>query len=897
MNEEIDDSEFYTQDFTTASEWEIFIARMEEIINQWKTDEVIIEENKSIWSVRQENIIFADFDFTFYWYKKKDVEEVSESSDSDSRSRNPVSGNFDFEMFSEADLTNESCISTWYGLDEFMVLTPTRNVGINSESRIKILLSSVYIVSSNVNNDIPIFVQIRDKWQKCFMGVFEGNGVRTNFEMVHLRRGPQHCQYLTGLLDLFKTKIMSPCSMDPIMCSVQLTYVLSDFGNFIWKQDSNNSEIIDMENVRLPFGVTVEPIKSIILKSTWKQLPEHLVVDSESYTDFDPHRAPIWSILAQMTKEPLCLLGDGLTEVYQLLSNHSNVYDSLGDYANNTTTPETNNPLDLLTEPAVPTISTLLNKAARSTINKHHKGVPPISENVLVPLLYFLFPDADESSTYPYGRDSNNEKDSPTKNKFINLEQDSKSFKTCPQDSLIWRLSIVLTHALQSLGGVKAFAHIWYEFVQEMRYRWEKSMPIPGLPSGFPDLRTCLLNQKLQMLNCCIERKIARETHRASQHFVDAENSSEDDDEFYECSEDGDSNKKYSMWNQPVGRLGKFNELKLLKTGDPLYIPVTQEPVLKTEDQLEEDTEVLLNLGDDNEASEVRARIMSASLLSDMESFKAANPGAIVEDFIRWYSPNDWIIDEENEDGGYLSPRMNIQNNIWVQMWETAKPVPAHRQKRLFDDTREAEKILQFLDYRNLSQICELIVPVLAHGALYRLVDEYNGITVNILQATARVTAMTKQVERISRDVKFQPRRFDAFIQDVSNFELTLSQINSLGYKFNPSGSFDNEINEKIGDLVIGKEIELLEKSNSNIGSRVLSMFSDAQNTANMISGETNEKLINPLPTPFQREFVMRVAAVKPASCSARCPQFLRAILSKNEFRLCGAFSEDIVFF
>jgi hypothetical protein len=28
---------------------------------------------------------------------------------------------------------------------------------------------------------------------------------------------------------------------------------------------------------------------------------------------------------------------------------------------------------------------------------------------------------------------------------------------------------------------------------------------------GFPDQRTCLLNQKLQMLNCCVERRLQRE--------------------------------------------------------------------------------------------------------------------------------------------------------------------------------------------------------------------------------------------------------------------------------------------------------------------------------------------------------------------------------------------------
>lgn len=46
--------------------------------------------------------------------------------------------------------------------------------------------------------------------------------------------------------------------------------------------------------------------------------------------------------------------------------------------------------------------------------------------------------------------------------------------------------------------------------------------------------------------------------------------------------------------------------------------------------------------------TELRTQIMSASLLSDMESFKAANPNGKLEDFIRWYSPRDWI---ENNDG------------------------------------------------------------------------------------------------------------------------------------------------------------------------------------------------------------------------------------------------------
>ena len=64
-----------------------------------------------------------------------------------------------------------------------------------------------------------------------------------------------------------------------------------------------------------------------------------------------------------------------------------------------------------------------------------------------------------------------------------------------------------------------------------------------------------------------------------------------------------------------------------------------------------------------------------------MESFKAANPGCVLADFVRWHSPRDW-----DQDKCKLSPRMEIEGNIWKEAWENSKPVPAKRQRRLFDE-------------------------------------------------------------------------------------------------------------------------------------------------------------------------------------------------------------------
>lgn len=35
-----------------------------------------------------------------------------------------------------------------------------------------------------------------------------------------------------------------------------------------------------------------------------------------------------------------------------------------------------------------------------------------------------------------------------------------------------------------------------------------------------------------------------------------------------------------------------------------------------------------------------------------MSAFKACNPDCLLEDFVRWYSPNDWISDENHPNKG-----------------------------------------------------------------------------------------------------------------------------------------------------------------------------------------------------------------------------------------------------
>ena len=73
---------------------------------------------------------------------------------------------------------------------------------------------------------------------------------------------------------------------------------------------------------------------------------------------------------------------------------------------------------------------------------------------------------------------------------------------------------------------------------------------------------------------------------------------------------------------------------------------------------------------------------------------------------------------------GKLSARMNAPGNLWLETWDNAKPVSARRQKRLFDDTREAEKVLTYLTTLCPGDFSQLLMPNFLHCAISRTLQE-----------------------------------------------------------------------------------------------------------------------------------------------------------------------------
>ena len=70
---------------------------------------------------------------------------------------------------------------------------------------------------------------------------------------------------------------------------------------------------------------------------------------------------------------------------------------------------------------------------------------------------------------------------------------------------------------------------------------------------------------------------------------------------------------------------------------------------------------------------------------------------------------------------------MQQPQNIWREVWSIAEPLPSHKQKKLFNDTREAEKVLHYLAGLKTAELARLVLPVLMHCAVQVLQDKHGA--------------------------------------------------------------------------------------------------------------------------------------------------------------------------
>ncbi|KAJ2740979.1 hypothetical protein GGI20_005502 [Coemansia sp. BCRC 34301] len=245
------------------------------------------------------------------------------------------------------------------------------------------------------------------------------------------------------------------------------------------------------------------------------------------------------------------------------------------------------------------------------------------------------------------------------------------------------------------------------------------------------------------------------------------------------CTQAGDDER--------LGGLYPSDTLRLLESDEALWIPKIQMPPVMTEDMLREREAILMGFGTSSEGAQQRAQLQCADLISDMESFKAANPGCILADFVRWHSPRDWIVPEgKSEREGCLSVRMagGGEGNLWQQLWTAARRVPADKQKLLFDFEMEAEKALHYLEGIPVFSLFATLLPIVFAIAYERLYKQPVVHRMPLLRE--RLSALGQKLAQQVDWTAVDPENamFSSLMDDLEDLEVQTSRCVSLLHKF-----------------------------------------------------------------------------------------------------------------
>ncbi|KAG9285732.1 hypothetical protein G9A89_001620 [Geosiphon pyriformis] len=329
-------------------------------------------------------------------------------------------------------------------------------------------------------------------------------------------------------------------------------------------------------------------------------------------------------------------------------------------------------------------------------------------------------------------------------------------------------------------------------------------------------------------------------------------------------SKEGDECFEVKDENMREGHLYVFEGHILLKTGEPMWVPAIQDNGFMTEDMIREQEEYFEKLGNSEEAVKKRAQLQSAHLKSDMEAFKAANPHATFEDFVRWHSPRDWIPNNSGDiNSGNLSPRMAREENFWKELWKNARRIPASRQRPLFNHNREGEKALRFLEQLSMQELFAQVLPTIFLIAYDTLVSH-----------------------TVAKCIKPVALGLSSLAQELMSLHWSELRSESLAYEKIIESFRENE-------LMLGKAISLLRKfpNQFNLVERIL------KNPETRVEKGDEREVVYKLfasgaslngafPHPTTREFILETAKKNDPLISRVVPARMYVLLSENGMRL-----------
>ncbi|CAI8596976.1 unnamed protein product [Vicia faba] len=746
-------------DFTLASSWERFISEIEAVCRLWMSDgpknllvkgAVLLDDYGNLYKMTSE---------TKYAMKSYSMEYYFETNSAGK----PANWNFDLH-----DL--QLC----FGVKEFLVIAPQSASGVVLDApEASKLLSAVAIALSNCSSLWPAFVPVHDPSRKAYIGIQSMGTVFTRrFEADRIgSQVPIKLMHLEGLYELFVSKF-AYSTLDlsvhnfKVRIAMKLTFrtlpfdedYMKDFDAKMTKSRENlsgetsNGTQWDDDCSWSEWYSAEDPVKDFELTATWSEKMVESSMEMAELENASPHEAEKWSISSRLESSKESRIGFA-SQLHLLVDALQMSFEAqfIEDFVSAAENPGSDNLRSSLVIPS-----------------------PTVRDRVLKE----LFIEGVKFSDFSDGG-----------------YKTSRAVKGAPLESLFAQFCL---HSLWFGNcNIRAISVLWIEFVREVRWCWEESQPLPRMPpNGSIDLSTCLINQKLHMIAICLERKcqltedfqdcigsvdhidsMSEEESVVGDDLLNTQTPSENFsgkvDRNPEDADVSDDTKSSDFTRR--GSAGIVDSMMLLKSHQSMHAPYTQEPPLMTEDMHEERMQAVEAFGDSFNFS---AQLEKDILTSDMSAFKAANPDAIFEDFIRWHSPGDWEADDDPESSGSassnaldinkskdswpprgrLSKRMSDHGNLWRNIWNSSPALPASEQKPLLDPNREGEKVLHYLETLQPHQLLEQMVSTAFRAAADTISQtsygELNQMETKIQQLYPTMASALRplQVNRLSAD-------------------------------------------------------------------------------------------------------------------------------------------------
>lgn len=307
-----------------------------------------------------------------------EVTLYSKHDSGDGEEQSLLDGNFTFSEDNEESDFPVPSIAKWYGLTSFVTLALPGDDAI-PEHHLKTVQSSITMAVAETNCQIPVFLRVLHKKANMFLGVSDDGHIRTHYDMIYLRQLPANYKCFTGLHEIFKGKV-GTLSVDPIKVAARICFSTNELKDF-----TELDKQPDVDELKYPFGIQTDPIKFVLLHCVWPELPTSVVM--HNYTNFDATKATDWVLRCVFDENPIEDLADYLEEFTEELVNEDVL---IGDTQ--------------LSEYLFPTsgFSRAKQNWSKLRADKPNESLPAIPDDVVKKFLYYLFPDADDTTPKVY---------------------------------------------------------------------------------------------------------------------------------------------------------------------------------------------------------------------------------------------------------------------------------------------------------------------------------------------------------------------------------------------------------------------------------------------------------------------------------------------------------------